>query len=405
MTRSRFPKILAPTALLALPTMGGLALASFALMSPASVGTALAQPHDSEMTACERINYRGTIYGKWSKTLRLQPGDMITAWPVEMAQPVNSGNTPKEPLAVVKVRYGHHHDSNHQIVMSRNFYNFGDIDDKFTAHAPTHSNGNSNSASSSSSSSSSSHDGIRVKIGVWARGYGVDLHCESMELNRGADALVSLLGLTPWNIYNRHFGGIGTNGTAGQGSAFLTGLAQGASTPSGTAQDSLALAQGIVPMTVRDTGRGMSFDLNLTDMMVNMNSAPGLAASGGMDGEKVASPLRVTLTGDYVSFNDDQSGADRDGDTWRVALAASHPFRNMGRLGGFVTVEEGEVSSAALAGKLQRNGFGFGVFGQLSLPGDVQARVQTSYTFASNDITVFGASGEFDSERFEAQAI
>jgi hypothetical protein len=115
------------------------------------------------------------------------------------------------------------------------------------------------------------------------------------------------------------------------------------------------------------------------------------------------------LSSDYLHLDDDETGADRNGDIYRFAGVGSWRIGERSFIGGFVNYEGGEVESVALAADLDRSALGFGGFGSLNLPWwDLRAQLELSYMWGDNDIAigpVFApATGSFDSSTFELHA-
>jgi hypothetical protein len=118
--------------------------------------------------------------------------------------------------------------------------------------------------------------------------------------------------------------------------------------------------------------------------------------------------FRLTLSSDYIYFDDDETLADRTGNIFRIAGVGSWRVNDRLHVGGFVNYEGGEVESAVLAADLDRGGWGFGGFGALQLPYGLSGQLELSYLWTDNDIsigTILGpAKGSFDSETFEVHA-
>jgi len=361
------------TALFTLPMAGALALTAM----PANAD------ESHSYYSCDEIDghiiYGGRSDYKDGLTVFLTPGQMISAWPVDEEPELEEGPSDTlmleeydehDPYAVVKVLFDGYEE---KIVLASNHPEYGNRMMKYTGI---------NRNERDEKLGDKEAPGEYVTVSADAYDLAVEIHCESFGHGEGAGALVAglnFLGLP--DIHTNHFDGTGSNGGGGGAAAF---------------------APGVAPMTVRDLGGGLSFTVDVLGMAAAASGRAALQPASGPDrGADGGSSLRVTVSADYLSFDDDQTGADRDGDIWRVALAGSYKVGENSRIGVFGFVEEGNVDSTALAGSLERTSLGFGAFARMMLPGHMEARGEFSYATGDNDISMLGATGDFNSDRIE----
>jgi hypothetical protein len=164
------------------------------------------------------------------------------------------------------------------------------------------------------------------------------------------------------------------------------------------------------PLTIADIGNGLTFDIDLGQLMAASYTNAVLAAAesttgrASTDAGRTSSPLRITISGNYTDFEDDKSTADRDGDIWRLDVIGSYRVGNLGHIGGFVGYEEIDVSSTAMASSLDSDNIGGGVFVSLNLPWQTKLTTEFSYMEGDNDAVIGLGTGQFDSRRMEVYA-
>lgn len=200
------------------------------------------------------------------------------------------------------------------------------------------------------------------------------------------------------HLFQNVFGGTAMQDGPGNG-ALATFNRQGTGHPGHVgppAADGTAIA-------IRQLRNGIGFNVNLTDLATQASGGLGVTASAGAHatGAKEISPLRVTVSADFIGFDDNQM-VDRDGEFYRVSFVSSYRLEEHGaRVGAFVGLEGGEVDSNFLAASLERHGYRIGAFGDIDLPYDLNLTGEGSLGFADNDIVIAGATGEFNSNRYE----
>ena len=130
-----------------------------------------------------------------------------------------------------------------------------------------------------------------------------------------------------------------------------------------------------------------------------------LYRSGSKDGPYQPRSRWVTsLSGRYVDFDDDQINADRDGSLWYVTSALGYRFTDTTTAGVFTRYREGEVDSVALASSLDSELWGGGVYLATTSAGGLRFVGAALFEMGENDITISGATGDFDSETITLEA-
>ena len=111
-----------------------------------------------------------------------------------------------------------------------------------------------------------------------------------------------------------------------------------------------------------------------------------------------------SFSGRYVDFDDDQANADRSGHLWYLTSALGYRFTENTTAGVFSRYREGKVDSIALNSALESELWGGGVYLASTLGGGLRFVGAALYEHGDNDITIAGASGDFDSETYTIEA-
>ncbi len=156
--------------------------------------------------------------------------------------------------------------------------------------------------------------------------------------------------------------------------------------------------------------KGFNFSFNPQALAANTKRKESEAAgqanmsSNSPKGGRTNSKWVTSLSGRYVDFDDDQTNADRDGSLWYVTSALGYRVSDTTTAGVFTRYREGEVDSSALSSSLDSQLWGGGVY--LATRGAAGVRFVGSALFemGENDITISGATGDFDSETLTLEA-
>jgi outer membrane autotransporter protein len=162
----------------------------------------------------------------------------------------------------------------------------------------------------------------------------------------------------------------------------------------------------------RHRNNGFNFSMNLQQMAVNakrkeaeQDSKLGIHRSGSKDGSYQPQSRWVSsLSGRYVEFDDDEVNADRDGSLWYVTSALGYRVSDRTTAGVFTRYRDGEVDSTALASSLDSELWGGGVYLATASGGGLRFVGAALFEHGENDITISGATGDFDSETITLEA-
>lgn len=145
-----------------------------------------------------------------------------------------------------------------------------------------------------------------------------------------------------------------------------------------------------------------SFDLKSMMARTDANRASGFDGVG--NGEAVyQGPWNGWVSGRYTDFDDDGTGADRDGYQWSVVSGISYQTNSGASFGAFARVREGEVDSNALNATLDSDFYGGGAFVSAPLAGGVRLTGAALYEAGDSDISIEGATGSFDSDQWTVE--
>lgn len=105
-----------------------------------------------------------------------------------------------------------------------------------------------------------------------------------------------------------------------------------------------------------------------------------------------------------MDFDDGQKDADRDGSLWYVTSAIGYRFTEKTTAGVFTRYREGQVDSVALSSSLDSKLYGGGVYLATTVGGGIRFVGSALYELGDNDITISGATGNFDSKTVTLEA-
>lgn len=207
-----------------------------------------------------------------------------------------------------------------------------------------------------------------------------------------------------------NFGGLGgaINGTSANGAngSVLDGafglVFPGGSGDGGSGSGSGTASFSGLPLALRDLGNGVGFNIDVFSLLTALNVTASLddVVKPELVDQAVPPRFGFSVSGDYVSFSDDNPTADRDGDAYRLAAIGTWRSEGRGTIGAYFSYEEGDVSSRAIAARLERQGIGGGVLASLDLPQQMELLVELGYLHFDNDAAIAGATGSFNSGRF-----
>ena len=158
---------------------------------------------------------------------------------------------------------------------------------------------------------------------------------------------------------------------------------------------------------VRHRNNGFNFSID-PQAMASSSAKRGRPTKDSLGlGHGAAQPRSrwvTSLRGNYVDFNDDAAGADRDGYLWSVTSILGYRFSPNTTAGVFSRYRDGKVKSAALAASLDSEFYGGGVYLSTTAAGGVRFTGAALYERGDNDIAIAGATGKFDSDTVTLQA-
>lgn len=220
----------------------------------------------------------------------------------------------------------------------------------------------------------------------------------------------------PIGIANGAGGGEGfafaPNGGGNVGSGLTFGAQADAINPMNRDYGFFAPGGGYAGLGKSANGKGVNFSFNLQNMIANKRKADeqALGVGGLWDYENKDAPYQprsrwnAWARGRYTDFDDDSTGADRDGHLWSLTSGLSYALGERTSIGAFTRVRKGEVESKAFDASLDSDFFGGGVFLATSLRNGVRVMGAGLFEGGDNDIVISGDSGSFDSDLFSLEA-
>jgi len=154
---------------------------------------------------------------------------------------------------------------------------------------------------------------------------------------------------------------------------------------------------------------GKQVYVDITALMADPNKGDRLWLNGGARPQDAAGagqtpPLRLWAGLNHVDFDDDRTGADRDGDITTFTGGAHYALDPDSAVGGYFTFRTGDVSSTAMASTLDSDAFGFGAYATRRLNEEITGSASLEYAHGDHDIAIAGATGNFDTDEFRATA-
>lgn len=159
------------------------------------------------------------------------------------------------------------------------------------------------------------------------------------------------------------------------------------------------------PVLGADTAsESLRFSLDLRSIAAKAAQKKKAAGYDTMTGEPAYhSRWNSWVTGRYVSFDDGNDTADRDGHLWWVSSGISYRVGEHTTVGVFSRIRMGEVRSSALLAALDSDFYGGGAYVATRLAMGLGLTAAVLYEDGDNDISIQDQKGSFDSDQWTVE--
>lgn len=109
------------------------------------------------------------------------------------------------------------------------------------------------------------------------------------------------------------------------------------------------------------------------------------------------------IAGNYVDFDNDEAGADRDGQVWSLVSGISYDFSDRSTVSVFTRYSGGDVTSRALTTALDSEFFGVGAAITSRTDAGLVLSLSALVEDGDNEANIAGATGKFDSDQWNVR--